>query len=229
MHLSSLDPLTAPEATGGYVNGMQVERASRLLFISGTTRTQTREGRVPEGIEDQCRLAWANLTAVLAAADMDVTNQPGESHDLPRRSGIRLSQHRRPQRGTSRPSTSSQGGRCRDLGSGMTRRDRGRGCRLNDRQTIVSNRWPGETTWGRPRRCPLAVMGSARHVVARAAPVDSTTSSLHRRRSRSDEPRRTLLLLPAGPPVRCSRVRVRFAAWTPISPSTSTRSARSAG
>jgi len=88
MHLSSLDPLTAPEATGGYVNGMQVERASRLLFINGQL-PQTREGRVPEGIEDQCRLAWANLTAVLASTDMDVTNQPGESHDLPRRSGIR--------------------------------------------------------------------------------------------------------------------------------------------
>ena len=29
---------------------------------------------MPDRIEDQCRLVWANLTAALAAAAMDVTN-----------------------------------------------------------------------------------------------------------------------------------------------------------
>lgn len=29
---------------------------------------------MPEGIEDQCRLVWANLAATLTAARMDVTN-----------------------------------------------------------------------------------------------------------------------------------------------------------
>ncbi len=58
---------------GGYVNALQVEGASRLLFISGQI-PQTREGHVPDRIEDQCRLVWANLTAALAAAAMDVTN-----------------------------------------------------------------------------------------------------------------------------------------------------------
>lgn len=29
---------------------------------------------MPEGIEDQCRLVWENLTSALTAADMDVTN-----------------------------------------------------------------------------------------------------------------------------------------------------------
>lgn len=62
-----------PEATGGYVNAVQVEGAARLLFISGQI-PQTRDGYVPEGIEDQCRLVWANLTAVLTAAGLDVTN-----------------------------------------------------------------------------------------------------------------------------------------------------------
>jgi 2-iminobutanoate/2-iminopropanoate deaminase len=62
-----------PEATGGYVNALQVEGASRLLFMSGQI-PQTREGHVPDRIEDQCRLVWAHLTAALAAAAMDVTN-----------------------------------------------------------------------------------------------------------------------------------------------------------
>jgi len=73
MHLSPIDPDTAPETTGGYVNAMQVQGASRLLFISGQI-PQTREGHVPEGIEDQCRLVWENLSATLTAADMNVTN-----------------------------------------------------------------------------------------------------------------------------------------------------------
>lgn len=73
MHLTPLDPATAPPATGGYVNALQVEGASRLLFISGQV-PQTRDGRVPDGIEPQCRLVWANLTAALTAAGMDVTN-----------------------------------------------------------------------------------------------------------------------------------------------------------
>lgn len=73
MKLTSVDPSTVPEATGGYVNALQVDGASRLLFISGQV-PQTRNGHVPESIEDQCRLAWANLTAALEEAGMDVTN-----------------------------------------------------------------------------------------------------------------------------------------------------------
>jgi len=73
MDVVPIDPVTAPAATGGYVNALQVQGVSRMLFISGQI-PQTREGRVPEGIEDQCRLVWANLTAALAAAGMDVTH-----------------------------------------------------------------------------------------------------------------------------------------------------------
>jgi 2-iminobutanoate/2-iminopropanoate deaminase len=58
MDLSAIDPVTVPEATGGYVNALQVEGAPRLLFISGQI-PQTREGHVPDRIEDQCRLVWA--------------------------------------------------------------------------------------------------------------------------------------------------------------------------
>lgn len=73
MELIPVDPDTAPEATGGYANAVQVEGVSRLLFISGQV-PQTRDGHVPTGIEEQCRLVWANMTAALTAAHMDVTN-----------------------------------------------------------------------------------------------------------------------------------------------------------
>ena len=73
MDLTPVDPAGAPEPSGGYVNAVQVEGASRLLFISGQI-PQTQDGYVPAGIEDQCRLVWANLTTALTAAGMGVTN-----------------------------------------------------------------------------------------------------------------------------------------------------------
>ncbi len=46
---------------------------ARLLFISGQI-PQTREGHVPVGAEDQCRLVWTNVIAALTAAGMGVGN-----------------------------------------------------------------------------------------------------------------------------------------------------------
>lgn len=73
MKLTAINPAAAPEATGGYVNAMQVEGASKLLFISGQI-PQTRDGKVPEGIEAQCRLAWAHVGAALEDAGMTFAN-----------------------------------------------------------------------------------------------------------------------------------------------------------
>jgi 2-iminobutanoate/2-iminopropanoate deaminase len=73
METSAIDPPSVPEAAGGYVNGFEVRNAQRMLFISGQI-PQDRAGHVPDGIEAQCRLAWANLTAVLHEAGMGVTN-----------------------------------------------------------------------------------------------------------------------------------------------------------
>lgn len=73
MELTPVDPDAAPAATGGYTNAMQVDAATRLLFISGQI-PQTRDGHVPDDIEGQCRVAWANVLAALHEAGMDVTN-----------------------------------------------------------------------------------------------------------------------------------------------------------
>jgi len=50
-----------------------VDGAERFLFISGQI-PQTRGGHVPTDIEEQCRLVWANVLAVLDAAGMSVGN-----------------------------------------------------------------------------------------------------------------------------------------------------------
>jgi enamine deaminase RidA (YjgF/YER057c/UK114 family) len=73
VQLTPVEPVTVPAATGGYVNALQVEVAARLPFIRGQI-PQTREGFAPEGIEDQCRLVWENLTVVLTTAGMDETH-----------------------------------------------------------------------------------------------------------------------------------------------------------
>lgn len=45
--------------------------ASRLLFISGQVPTDA-DGNAPARFSQQCRLAWRNLEAQLAAADMQL-------------------------------------------------------------------------------------------------------------------------------------------------------------
>jgi enamine deaminase RidA (YjgF/YER057c/UK114 family) len=73
MEMRRIDPPRVPEALGGYTNGLAVDGARGLLFISGQI-PEDRDGRLPEDPEAQCRQVWANLTAVLHEAGMDVSN-----------------------------------------------------------------------------------------------------------------------------------------------------------
>jgi 2-iminobutanoate/2-iminopropanoate deaminase len=73
MKLTPIDPETTPIANGGYTNALLVENAQRLLFISGQI-PESRDGEVPSAIEDQCRLAWRNILAVLADTGLGVSN-----------------------------------------------------------------------------------------------------------------------------------------------------------
>jgi enamine deaminase RidA (YjgF/YER057c/UK114 family) len=52
-----------------YAAAHEVEGASRWLYVSGQV-PEDADGRTPEGFGDQCRLAWANVEAQLAAAGM---------------------------------------------------------------------------------------------------------------------------------------------------------------
>jgi 2-iminobutanoate/2-iminopropanoate deaminase len=71
--LISRDPSDTPEAEGGYSQGLSVRGASELLFISGQI-PQGRDGTVPTGFEDQCRLVWHNIVATLETAGLDVSH-----------------------------------------------------------------------------------------------------------------------------------------------------------
>jgi 2-iminobutanoate/2-iminopropanoate deaminase len=64
------NPPDAPPI-GRYSQGVEVTTPGRLLHISGQV-PQSPDGTVPDGIEAQCELAWANVRAVLRSAEMDV-------------------------------------------------------------------------------------------------------------------------------------------------------------
>jgi len=70
---SPINAPTAPEPAGGYAQASLVRDAREWLVISGQI-PETHDGNVPETFEEQADLAWANVVAQLAAADMNIDN-----------------------------------------------------------------------------------------------------------------------------------------------------------
>lgn len=62
-----------PCAIGGYAQAVEVTAATRTLYVSGQIPVDAKGG-CPKGFAAQCRLAWRNVLAQLAAADMTVAN-----------------------------------------------------------------------------------------------------------------------------------------------------------
>ena len=56
-------------ATPDYVHALEVEGASRQLFVSGTMGLDV-SGEPPETIDEQLHLIWNNIRSILGAADM---------------------------------------------------------------------------------------------------------------------------------------------------------------
>ena len=73
MKMKPVNSDKAPAAVGGYCQAALVERAERLLFISGQI-PETKDGQIPSGFEAQCRQVWSNVAAQLQAAQMSVKN-----------------------------------------------------------------------------------------------------------------------------------------------------------
>jgi 2-iminobutanoate/2-iminopropanoate deaminase len=69
-----INPSVLPAPTGNYTHGTVVSGASRMVFVSGQVPWADEDGKVPESFDDQCRLTWRNVLAVLAEAGMGVTN-----------------------------------------------------------------------------------------------------------------------------------------------------------
>jgi 2-iminobutanoate/2-iminopropanoate deaminase len=69
----TIESSDAPKAMGGYAQAVEVTGARTLLFVSGQIPVD-RDGGVPPDFASQCRLAWANVAAQLAAAGMGLDN-----------------------------------------------------------------------------------------------------------------------------------------------------------
>lgn len=73
MQTKLINAATVTVPTSGYSQALELQGHTRLLFISGQTPVAL-DGSVPEGFEAQCRLAWRNVEAQLAAAGMSLDN-----------------------------------------------------------------------------------------------------------------------------------------------------------
>ena len=63
------DPAAVPEAVGGYTQGLEVSHPSRWLVVSGQVPVPL-DGPVPTDAEEQCRVIWRHIAAVLESASM---------------------------------------------------------------------------------------------------------------------------------------------------------------
>jgi enamine deaminase RidA (YjgF/YER057c/UK114 family) len=63
----------APAPASSYTQAIEVTGATRTLYVSGQVGV-TKDGKTPEGIAEQSRLAYRNLEAQLKAAGMTLDN-----------------------------------------------------------------------------------------------------------------------------------------------------------
>ena len=73
MKLSPVNSEIAPQAAGGYSQAIEVTGAQRILYVSGQI-PETIDGEVPKDFAGQARVAWSNVIAQLASANMAVEN-----------------------------------------------------------------------------------------------------------------------------------------------------------
>jgi 2-iminobutanoate/2-iminopropanoate deaminase len=73
MKLTPVNAPSAPRASGGYSQAIEIFGAQRLLFISGQI-PESASGKVPREFPEQAKLAWQNLLAQLDEAAMSVKN-----------------------------------------------------------------------------------------------------------------------------------------------------------
>ena len=67
----AFNPSSVSPPVGTFSHGVEVEPGARLLFGAGQVGV-TEDGRIGDGIEEQARLTWRNITEVLAGAGMAI-------------------------------------------------------------------------------------------------------------------------------------------------------------
>jgi 2-iminobutanoate/2-iminopropanoate deaminase len=73
MQIRKLNTSKVTQPAGGYAQVCEVSGAQRFAFVSGQI-PQSLDGKVPSGLDEQCRQVWRNIEAQLAAADMTLAN-----------------------------------------------------------------------------------------------------------------------------------------------------------
>jgi enamine deaminase RidA (YjgF/YER057c/UK114 family) len=73
MQIRHINAADAPAPAGQYSQAVEVTGATRTLYISGQVGADA-AGTIPDGVEAQSRLVWANITAQLRAAGMTLDN-----------------------------------------------------------------------------------------------------------------------------------------------------------
>jgi len=71
--MRAFNPAGVAGPFGSYSHGIEVESPMRLVFGSGQTGVDS-DGRIGEDIEEQSRLLWRNIEAVLAGAGMKISD-----------------------------------------------------------------------------------------------------------------------------------------------------------
>ncbi len=71
--IKPINPSTIAPPFGPYSQAVQAPAAGRWLHVAGQVGAAP-DGAVPAAFEDQARVAWDNLVAILAAADMSVSD-----------------------------------------------------------------------------------------------------------------------------------------------------------
>jgi 2-iminobutanoate/2-iminopropanoate deaminase len=71
--MRAFNPAAVAGPFGTYAQGVEVDGPMRLLFGSGQVGVDT-DGRIGDGIDEQCRLLWRNVGEVLAGAGMEISD-----------------------------------------------------------------------------------------------------------------------------------------------------------
>lgn len=67
------NPAQIAAPVGGYSHGLEVTPGQRIVFVSGQIPERP-NGNVPDDFEEQCHVVWDNVAAVLASAEMGLTD-----------------------------------------------------------------------------------------------------------------------------------------------------------
>ncbi|MEY5153038.1 MAG: RidA family protein [Actinobacteria bacterium] len=66
-----LQPTTMPKPAAAYAHGIEVSSAESWVFTSGVVPTRA-DGSVPSDLGEQAAVVWANISAILAEAQLSV-------------------------------------------------------------------------------------------------------------------------------------------------------------